>query len=450
MENNNEQAQGLQLIDSAPIEGNELVQIMTVATDVIAENEARALRVINNSEKLVEAAKASGMTQELDELMNKHLVKGEAALAKCKNDRAPITQFFDKVRKRFTGVESAIADSFEDVKKLRNQWAAHCKAEADRIEQERQAQLKKAQELISIRGEATRKLRKIFEAYTNATVQSMQAAFQRVTLETWDVVTQTLLNYSEVYPFETFAEEVPQMDRPIYHPKEIVDQIVAEEQQINHAPWAAEFATIIRERKARLQDQFDGKRQALKEAQQAAEAAAFAKKAAEEAEAEAKKKNDAEAARRAQEAAELAERARLEQEKLRAEKEEAEKREAEKLANEAAARAEEATRNIAMAEESERVAATFDAHANAEEVAPKSAGRTKDEVKIEVLNNAGWLLIVNLWYQIEGKKMDPEKIGSKKLDSMKTACEKHADKTGERIDSAFLKYKIETKAIKTA
>ena len=64
----------------------------------------------------------------------------------------------------------------------------------------------------------------------------------------------------------------------------------------------------------------------------------------------------------------------------------------------------------------------------------------KKELKIEVLNPAGYGQIFMFWFEREGKNLPNEKIEKKTIAQMKKFCEDAANKNAEVIDSNTLKY----------
>ncbi|MBK7883038.1 MAG: hypothetical protein IPJ81_03900 [Chitinophagaceae bacterium] len=55
--------------------------------------------------------------------------------------------------------------------------------------------------------------------------------------------------------------------------------------------------------------------------------------------------------------------------------------------------------------------------------------------------------IFAMWFEKEGKNLPIDKIGNTKLDQMKAWAEKHAFKTGTKIESKFIKYEESFKAV---
>ncbi|MBK7885520.1 MAG: hypothetical protein IPJ81_18275 [Chitinophagaceae bacterium] len=67
--------------------------------------------------------------------------------------------------------------------------------------------------------------------------------------------------------------------------------------------------------------------------------------------------------------------------------------------------------------------------------------------EITVLHPVGFTEIFAMWFEKEGKNLPIDKIGNTKLDQMKAWAEKHAFKTGTKIESKFIKYEESFKAV---
>ena len=123
--------------------------------------------------------------------------------------------------------------------------------------------------------------------------------------------------------------------------------------------------------------------------------------------------------------------ARLEEERKRKEAEERQKAELERKRKEEEARA-KAEAEKATAE----VQAAFDFSAASMSPTPTKA---KIKKKIQVTNPQGFMQVYQMWFMREGINMSMEDLETihKKMISY---CEKTANKDGERIQSAFVKY----------
>jgi len=84
--------------------------------------------------------------------------------------------------------------------------------------------------------------------------------------------------------------------------------------------------------------------------------------------------------------------------------------------------------------------------AASEAVVPSSA-QVKNSLKIKVTNPAGYMQIFQVWFEREGKGLTGEQIEKKTIGQMVAFCEKTAMKDGEIINSTFIKYEEDFKAI---
>ena len=75
------------------------------------------------------------------------------------------------------------------------------------------------------------------------------------------------------------------------------------------------------------------------------------------------------------------------------------------------------------------------------------APEARQGFEIEILHPAAWVQIFQLWFENQGKNMAIDKIGTTKMDQMKSWAEKHAHKEEVMIESKFLKYVPSFKAV---
>jgi hypothetical protein len=80
-------------------------------------------------------------------------------------------------------------------------------------------------------------------------------------------------------------------------------------------------------------------------------------------------------------------------------------------------------------------------------VADVSAPEARQGYEIIVLHQAGYVQIFQMWFENEGKNLPLDKMGGTKLEQMKAWAEKHAHKTGTKIEGKFLKYEESFKAV---
>jgi hypothetical protein len=132
-------------------------------------------------------------------------------------------------------------------------------------------------------------------------------------------------------------------------------------------------------------------------------------------------------------------------ERLNAERIQREKDEAIKMEIEAEEQRKLAAEQVEMERASGNAQLLFNQVADTAVTGP--APEIRSGFEITVIHPAGWVEIFQFWFQREGCKMGPEEMGKKSLNQMKTFVEGVAKKTGEKIESRFLKYETSTKAV---
>lgn len=451
--------------------------IIQTAPAVLTRNQEAIDRINANADKLMLMKTEKGMSAELDKLMNDYLVKVREAMEAAKNRRTPLTKMFDEVKSRFTAIEAAMdakkaGTKVNLIQEARNEWA---KTLADlEAKRQREELLKRnmANEITGLKYDIEMRFREHFKILLNTQLTDLQNAFNGATLGTFERASDQVRAWPETYPHGHFASFNPDFTmKVIYNEKSIADKLVEEFKGSGfYDVLYNEYLKAIQDKKQTLVDMLPGKLDSLNKAEQAriaAEKAEEERKAQEIARAKAEQEArvaasaaEAEAARaRAEQArkdAEIAEANRLrllEEEKARQAEEDARKKELEQKAL-----AEQAERDEAATKEAERRKAAqeaqdlFSSHSSsAQAIAEQpAAGQVRTGYEILVKAPHGWMLILNLWFQHEGGKLALDKFEKKSLGSIKSWCEKHAQKTGEKIASPLVEYKETFTAVSTS
>ncbi|REJ83148.1 MAG: hypothetical protein DWQ44_00070 [Bacteroidetes bacterium] len=361
------------------------------------------------------------MDDDLDEQVNDHMVKLKSAKDKSNARRAPVTRFFDEIKKRFTGIERSFDEEISFFQISRDNYAAEKLRQQKEREEKARRELAIKQEAIDYRSRVDQELRSIVAAKTKEQADHVHHQFNRVTLE----------NYERA--FEYFQKVVPDIEKVGYDAitihsgshllshdqmQGIVDQAKSELKHDLLQQFSSELSKVIQS----CRDNMPGKKRELIEIRdKQAEADRLAK--------EAKSNAEKAAAEQARLAAERAKKEAEERERqAAAERERIAKEQAEKAALEA-----EAKRDAQMAE------TLFDHQAAQAELLP-SQPKGREGYKITVNAAPGFALIFKMWYDNEGKSLKVDQILKKKIESLVTFCEKHAHKTGEKIESPLITY----------
>lgn len=386
--------------------GTELVKFNEIAQQapaVLENNKTRVLNAKTVGETILSAMEAE-MNDDMDEQANSYLVKARKTLELINNQRKPITQYLDEVKKRFTEIERELdpknADSIvAKIQQRRNEYAT-AKLEAQKKKEEEAKRLAAIQqEKAEVEANIEAALRGYYADFKAKKIQSLYDLYNAICLNNLEEYSGHIKTFSEVYPkehFEGFTTSIT----TIYLTKEDKVAIKAMVMEGKYREFAKDFAESIRGEKIDLVSKLPAKKAELEEI---AKATASQAKAMAEA-----------MARREQE----------EKERIARQRKEAE----EKAAAEAKAK-----------QEAAKMQALFDAQQT------EKVNRTGYEITVK--HPAGFGLIFQLWYEYEGKDLAIDQMEKKSLGQMKAFCEKYAHKNDEKLESPYLSYK---EIVKTA
>lgn len=344
-------------------------------------------------------------TDEIDTAVQEYLAKSKKTVENMNNRRKPLTQMLTAISKRFTTLEGSIdAKSKGTIPYLlqmeRNKYAAKKLEEQKRREEEaRQKQLVE-NEKAQYRADITVLLDTTYAAYVEKHINALNGIFNRASLATYGDVCRQITQTSTGFSWTDFVKNVVDNKQTFYMDGETRKAIKNEIAILKKKEYSDRYAFEIEGLKQSLVDRLPSLRKQLEEQE------------------EIRKTNAIEAAR-------------LEEERKRKEAEERQKAELERKRKEEEARA-KAEAEKATAE----VQAAFDFSAASMSPTPTKA---KIKKKIQVTNPQGFMQVYQMWFMREGINMsmeDLEKIHKKMI----SYCEKTANKDGERIQSAFVKY----------
>lgn len=434
------------------------LEVLKGGPDVLIANQLRQSKALQVGENILTAIVTTGMNEELDVRANKYLANVSNAVTEMKDSRASVTQIMDQLKKMFTTVENEL-----DVKKagtipakIQEHRNAFAKKQAEeRAERQRLAEIEAAKktEKIDIETELLKCYATQYSQYLLDKKQRLNQVFNTITLETFDDVATKLTDLQFKFGF------LPQLSLPFtvrYHNNEEFQKfadaaVIAGEQQ-----YASNYIAEMELAKEDLISKLPSKKAELIEekriADEAAKAAEEARIAQEKRDKELAEANEAERKRLeiANEEAKRIEAEKQAQLKLQQEQQEQERKrredeEQKKLADAAAEAQKKAALDAEIKNQGEKTMVMFEKEAAVAETTPSAEVRQGYE--IEVLHPVGYTQIFALWFEHQGKDLAIDKLGTTKLDSMKTWCEKHAHKGGSRIESAFIKYNETFKAV---
>ena len=401
----------------------------------VQENRKSYEACVKAGESLLSDIEVSGMNDSLDSQAADFIKKAKLTEKAMNEKRKGVTQVFDLVRKGFTAMENLISVKNENsvvakIQKKRDEYAAYKLEQQRKAEAERQRQERIKEAKIQLKTNAINKLNSLLTEHSANAINKLNDTFSLLTLDNKDEVKRRISEFSDVIDLGgLFVKNVPSYSSEI--PENEAKEIMNEAFKEVSGSLIASYKNTVCSTGDELLMKFDSKIAELTELKRIDEER---KRKAQEA---------AEAARKAREAAEAAKAAKAEEERKKREEEV-------RLADEAAK--EEQQRKLAE-EQEKRDAENAAQHATAQaqslfnQTETSSGAKTKVKVtkRLVVADTKGWLEIIQQWWTIEGSSLPADKLASK-LEFMRKACEKHANKEDELIVSPYIKYEDEVTA----
>jgi hypothetical protein len=396
-------------------------QLFQQAGPVLKQHVNSRMAAMNAGKQLLDQA-GLGMNEQLDESIKGYLVKINKTLERMKNDRAPITQIFDEIKKLYTSNEKELdiksANSIPNqLQHFRNDWAAEVIRRNE--EAKRLAELK-----FKHQGQRTEFVAWVHEtigrsllAFQDRRKQSLTKAFSEITLENFDDKKAGLSGLKTEFPreklHEVIAYELPRQQFDLLKEEDYLELQPKAHTAYPFEAFFTSFKTHIDLLKNELLEKLPGLKDELlkmKEAQER-DAAEYARMQDEK--------------RKREEAEQL----RIKQEREEAEKKLAEQAQLQKAQGQA----------VAMFEQTAETAEAM-----------QQVGEVRNSFEIVVKHHAGWAEIFQFFYMRNCAEMTIEDMGKKTLNAMKKYAEDIAKKDGTRIESKYVEYNSVVKAVNRA
>ena len=455
-------------------------QIATLKSDTenaVQENRKHYEACVQAGETLLSDIEASGMNDTLDDKAAEFIKKAKLTEKAMNEKRKGVTQVFDLVRKGFTAMEGLISVKNENsvvakIQKKRDEYAAYKLEQQRKAEAERQRQERIKEAKIQLKTNSIDTLNNLLTEQSSHAISKLNDAFSLLTLDNKEEVKKRITEFTDIIDLASlfvankpsYSSEVPEEDA-----KAIMNAAYSEVS----SSLAAAYKQTVNSTRDELLMKFDSKVAELEEIKKAEEERK--RKEAELKAAEEERKRKEEESRRAAEEErkkqEEIQRIKDEEERKRKEaefkaaEEERKRKEAEAAAAEAERirkeeeirRADEAAKEAQqrkLAEEQEkRDAENAAQHATAQaqslfdqtETSTGAKKNIKVTKRLVITDQKAWLDIIQQWWTIEGSTLSPDKLSSK-LEFMRKACEKHANKEEEYIVSPYIKYEEEVTA----
>jgi hypothetical protein len=374
--------------------------IVKNAPEILEQNKLSVTKAQEARLNLLYRIQDNGMNNELDESCNSYMVKAKKTLEIINEKRKPLTQLFDAFKKEFTQIEGELSDGIEEIRNKRNEYAKS-KLEAQRKREEEAAKKKLIEdEKINLQQAIELSLSDFINSKLNAEFKRLSDAFNSMQLSNIESKSDLISRATIILRDDSYNNFTCTISSILLSPemkKQIKESVMKDKFQFYTETYKIEMAEFKRS----LLDKVPSKRAEL---EQIAEA----------------EKNNAEIAKQLMEAKkqrEADEAARLEKEaedrKIAAELEAANKANEQKMLN------------------------LFE---NAEATVTGEKVQERTGYNIIVGHAAGWVLIFQQWFELEGKNLSTDAIEKKTMKQMKTICENHAHKTGTKIQSQYIKY----------
>ena len=381
--------------------------IVSAAPQSYQDNKLSREKCIQAGQAILDAIKAQGMTDELDQQAAQFIEKARKTVKKMNERRSPVTKLFDDIRKEFTALENAIDPIKSDtipyqLQQFRNQFAAKKRAEEEerrRREYERQ-QAEAAR--TKMKQDIEEDFKQQFQSLVNRDCNALSTIDSAVSLDNYDASFKQVKEFSTELPADFLYNLHTLIRIPAGITVDELRKVEIETKERLGKQFKEQYEFEVDSTKQYIIDRLPSKKANLERmAQASAEEAARIK-----AEMEARQRKEAE-----------------EQEAERRRKEEEEKQKAE------------------MTRQQSEMESLFGLQAV---VSSGYQPKVKVAQKINLLNPEGIMAVLSMWWLNEGRTLSVEEL-SKMFKKQITFCEKLA-KEGTYISDESVEYVEDVKA----
>lgn len=398
MEANNTSLQVQQNTESG--EFNNLPVILNSAPEILMQNQTSKSKATEAYLTIENLITDNGMSDFYDSELAKFVEKGKKTITSMNDRRKPVTQMIDLIKKEFTSLESDLKSTVDKAQSQRNAYAT----EKMKIKQEedRQAALRlaKEKEIIEYRKSCEIAVSSYFTECASKIKSQFLNDFNSLTLENIDKAgfESTSSNF-DTYFYKGINLTFP--DNSLLD-KDTLDSIRSEFIDADYSAQKAQFKAEIQSQLRELVDKIPSKKAEL-------QTLALADVA--------------------------------ETERLLKEKEAREKDEADRIAKEAENKRKEAETAASVKAAGEQAAVLVDA-----QVGLFEAPKVVESYEIKLTNIAGYLMLIQFWFEKEGKSLPQDKFEKFTFARAKAFCENYAKKNDEFIKNPTIIYEPKYKA----
>nr|DAJ08475.1 MAG TPA: hypothetical protein [Caudoviricetes sp.] len=398
MEANNTSLQVQQNTETG--EFNNLPVILNSAPEILMQNQTSKSKATEAYLTIENLITDNGMSDFYDNELAKFVEKGKKTITSMNDRRKPVTQMIDLIKKEFTSLESDLKSTVDKAQSQRNAYAT----EKMKIKQEedRQAALRlaKEKEIIEYRKSCEIAVSSYFTECASKIKSQFLNDFNSLTLENIDKAgfESTSSNF-DTYFYKGINLTFP--DNSLLD-KDTLDSIRSEFIDADYSAQKAQFKAEIQSQLRELVDKIPSKKAEL-------QTLALADAA--------------------------------ETERLLKEKEAREKDEADRIAKEAENKRKEAETAASVKAAGEQAAVLVDA-----QVGLFEAPKVVESYEIKLTNIAGYLMLIQFWFEKEGKSLPQDKFEKFTFARAKAFCENYAKKNDEFIKNPTIIYEPKYKA----
>jgi len=401
-------------INTGLVQFQELPAIMENAPQALLKNTNLNKMALAKGQTLLDTIEAEGISPELDVECNKFLGNCSEGMKRMNERRSPITKMLTAVQKEFTKLENELDKDKVDtipykIQQHRNELARQEEAKRRKALEEENQKRFAANEAIEIKASVELKVR---ERYNQALIASKQKFIDL--FNTFESVDQEKDIKAQIeampltYPRDKF-ELISVPVTAIYVKPDALAALVYDSKMSLYDELNANFRENMESHKSHLLEQIPARKQEIAEMEKASKA---------------EKK-------RLQEAQELRQR----EEQIKLDREEQQRKEQ-------AIKDAQATKEVGAAQ------VLFEQEIATASIMSEQTQAVKHSYVIEVKTHVGWMQLLNLWFTEFGSKTPLDKFPTKKLESIKSDCEKLAFNGGKRLDdSAHIEYLSDVKAL---
>ena len=389
------------------------LDIIKTGPEILKSNSERKIKALAVGNNILIEIESKGMDASLDDRCRNYLANINKASKEIQENRKGITQIMDVLKKMYTTVEAEM-DIKRDgtipnkIQGYRDAYAKQLAEEAEKKRKELERQRLKEEEAINIKIHAEKT---VSDRLINALYDfknTINKVFNAISLTDFDTKEKSLKEMNVALPEVTYKKATEYINiQAKYHNADEIQALINQGiEQFDIANFEQRWESEIRELQVGLILKLPSKKNELLEIQKAS-----------------KKEKE-----------------RLEADRLKREQEEADKLKREQ--EEAKKKAEE---EAEIKKQGEVTMNLFEEQAELAQI--EQAPETRQGYEIIVSHPVAYTQIFAYWFEREGKNLGLDQLEKKSLGQMKSFCEKHAHKTGELIESKFIKYEPTYKAI---